>query len=45
MAETLKIYSFDSDNRITVKFSDKNLPRYARYGDLYVVDGLSLIHI
>lgn len=40
MSGNLMIQSIDSDNRITAKFSDKELPRTARNGELYVVGGI-----
>jgi len=44
MAEKLMIQSIVTDNRITAAFSDKELPRYARHGELYVVDGILFIY-
>ena len=38
------IQSIDSDNRITAKFSDSELPRIARNGELYVVGGVLYIY-
>lgn len=43
MPGNLMIQSIDTDNRIAAKFSDKELPRYARHGELYVVDGVLFI--
>lgn len=44
MAEKLIISSIDTDNRITAQFSDKYLPRVARHGELYVVNGILYIY-
>lgn len=44
MAETLMIQSIVTDNRITAQFTDKALPRYARHGELYVVNGILYIY-
>ncbi len=44
MAEKIIISSIDTDNRITAQFSDKYLPRVARHGELYVVNGILYIY-
>lgn len=43
MSEKLTIQSIETDNRITVEFSDKYLPRHARHGELFVVNGILYI--
>ena len=43
MSEKLTIHSIETDNRITVEFSDKYLPRHARHGELFVVNGILYI--
>lgn len=43
MAEKLLIQSTDHDNRITTVFPDSSLPRLARQGELYVVNGILYI--
>lgn len=44
MSGNLIIRSIETDNRITAQFSDKYLPRYARHGELYVVNGILYIY-
>jgi len=44
MANNLLIQSIDTDNRITAMFSDRELPRIARHGELYVVNGVLYIY-
>ena len=44
MPDNLIIKSIVTDNRITAQFSDKYLPRYARLGELFVVDGILYIY-
>ena len=44
MVETLIMRSLDTDNRVTVKFTDTTLPRYGRHGELFVVDGILYIY-
>ena len=44
MAERLIINSIDTDNRIVAQFSDKFLPRVARHGELYVINGILYIY-
>jgi len=45
MAQPLMIQSIVTDNRITAKFSDNELPKYARHGELYVVNGILYIYV
>jgi len=45
MAQPLMIQSIVTDNRITAKFSDNELPKYARHGELYVVNGVLYIYV
>ena len=40
MVNNLLIQSIDTDNQVTVMFSDRQLPRIARHGELYVVNGI-----
>jgi hypothetical protein len=43
MAGNLTIRTIETDNRITAQFSEKYLPRIARHGELFVVDGILYI--
>lgn len=44
MATPLTIQSIVSDNKIYAQFSSKILPKFARNGELYVVDGILYIY-
>lgn len=43
MTTTLSLTSLITNNRITSTFSDEFLPKFARYGELYVVAGVLYI--
>ncbi len=45
MTTTLSLTSLITNNRITSTFSDKFLPKFARYGELYVVAGVLYIYV
>jgi hypothetical protein len=44
MAGNLTIKSIVTDNRVIARFSDKFLPKVARHGELYVVDGILYLY-
>jgi len=43
MAVTLELQNIVSDERVIAKFQDSKLPRFARFGELYVVNGILYI--
>ena len=45
MTTTLSLTSLITNNRITSTFSDEFLPKFARYGELYVVAGVLYIYV
>lgn len=44
MTTTLSLTSLITNNRITSTFTDEFLPKFARYGELYVVAGVLYIY-
>ena len=45
MTTTLSLTSLITNNRITSTFTDEFLPKFARYGELYVVAGVLYIYV
>src|SRR5574343_577525 len=44
MAVTLTLTSLVTDDRIVANFSDVNLPKYARLGEIYITNGILYVY-